>query len=244
MKKKNPFLHSAVWLLAITIFAVCAFAGNTTLAMYRAEATGAQTAGIAAFSIIVGGNEDGTLDDDAIDIAPTSVTDFGAALSLTILDTVDGNKDAHVADDMLAPGTYGEFQLPVYNKSDVDVKLTIEVEATDPTGVTLPIQFYKGKDLATAKASPALTSAAPGDPIKLVNEVVLDKNGGKLSEEDVAGADTNSYFWVWPYVAVSPRDDDDDTDIGVAAAAARDALVNPKLLEYTLTFTVTAEQID
>lgn len=161
-KKKNPFLHGAIWLLVMTILAVCAFSGSTTLARYAAVGSGTATANVAKWSIEV---------TDAIgkvDIAVASPRSLDVDLFDTITNNTGGLMTGQTvpadSPDNIAPGTSGSLAgLAVKNNSDVTVDITVAVTALTNTS-NVPIKFNGSAtagDLATAFVK--FASVAPGD---------------------------------------------------------------------------------
>ena len=195
MKKKNPFLHSAIWLMALAILATCAFAGNTTLAMYASAGSGEGSAVVAGWSIIV---TDGNIDQD---IAITPVFTEDVSLFEVINDHATGD-----VQDMLAPGTDGSFDgLKVENASDVDALITIEITLDNPQEVPLKIGgvlWTGATDTFTYSdtVSPGGFLTVNGD-FDWVWDYEDASGSGPLGDPD----DTMNY--------------EDDTKIGVAAAA-------------------------
>jgi len=191
MKKKNPFLQGAVWLLVITMLGVCAMAGNTTSAYYTASATGNASAGVAKWSILVGG-------EDIVGV--TDLTTLEIGLFETILcdgGTTDNNaKEQHVTEGLFAPGTKGSMAgLEVVNASDVtaDVEVSIEWVYNDAPANAGIVTDLKTR-FTLADIIVPLTTLDPGD---------------KIEFEDTDCA----WSWAWG------TDSNGDTAIGKAAAA-------------------------
>lgn len=241
--KKNRFIRASVWLLALTMLAMCAFAGNTTLAMYASSGSGTGTANVAGWSILVKGENvkvippEGDGDptyEDSIDIALNDT--FNINLFKTILcegteeplvtDTPPGIGDVadtdetHVREGMIAPGTKGLFGLDVMNDSDVWARITVTVALDDLTygtgadAVTVPLVF---SGLGTGLFTKSF-DLAPGASIS--DDADLD------------------LAWAWPFEDESPSGSALDTPIGIAAKAANGAFV------VSATVTIDAVQID
>jgi len=200
--KKNPFLQGAAWLVAITMLAVCAIAGNTTMALYTAEASGSGSASVAKWAILINGeNIAGTVPIVPLHVSLIdTITCFGG--------TTDADPDVaedHVAGNFFAPGTKGSLRgLVIENVSDVtaQVTLTATIEfnnvAADQTIIDLLEDrlLFDGKTFGQLKTevgavAPLAAAVIPLDPGE--SYVFGDENGFEWSwafaGESVAGID-------------------------------------------------------
>jgi len=128
--KKSIFPRLLIGLLVVTLFAGCLFAGTTTLAMYRAQATGTGNASIARFDVQL--NDKGMVsgmtayEAQAFNLFST-IYEWDAPHAADGTGTA-GQPDAQVATGKIAPGTAGELAIKVTNRSDVAIKYAIKVE--------------------------------------------------------------------------------------------------------------------
>ena len=210
--KKSVFLRSALLLLVLAMVGATLFAGNTTLARYRATAVGASTAEIARFDVLIGdaatgvGMVAGMTRHDAAAVA--------TALDLftTIIDTIDaaGNPGAtftdrgetatdQVREERIAPGTRGALEVQVTNLSDVRVAISFDAAfnaAGAPTPGTavdlLPrLQWRVGGTGLWGNTGAGIPNIAP---------VELARNGGAGSSATVI------LEWRWPFMDGSECD--------------------------------------
>ena len=255
MKKKNSFLRLALVLVVLASVCASLFAGNTTLAMYAATATGTGSATVAKFDVmvnakkLVNGMTSGTGTLAAADLDLFSViTELNAGAAAGTLQAGDA-MDLEVANDgtkntRIAPGTDGSLPFAITNNSEVDVQFTYTIKAnaaiaaaTHPT-----LTFTNGEGtldsasntkygavtITTSSAS-AFTS---GDTIATITgKLVL---GG--------GSYTNATLnWAWPFEDGSgasgafPVQAAIDSPIGILANST---------LTYPVTVELTVVQID
>ena len=122
--KKNRMMRLASILLVCVLLSTSVISG--TFAKYTSTATASDTATVAKWDIDLNGKR----------ITETFTFDLFA----TIVDTVDGNTDAHVATGkIIAPGTKGSFDIKLQNKSQVAAAYTIDYTVTNEAGI--PIEF-------------------------------------------------------------------------------------------------------
>lgn len=200
--KKNKMMRLAACLLVMVLLTTSMIAG--TFAKYTSEAYGTNTARVAKWSFEV---------NDA-DIATTDKFTFD--LFKTINDT-DGTTEGDVkkADQIIAPGTSGFFELVLENTSEVTAKYGIVYTITNTAGIPLKYSVDGGKSWTDT----------------LVN-VDADDSKTKI---DMGKSSTIKVQWKWDYA----RDNGDiyDTTLGVNAAADNAGTV-------TVQAKVTATQVD
>jgi len=140
-KKKSVFLRSALMLLVLAMVGATLFAGNTTLARYRAVATGQATnVEVAAFDVQINGigMVDGMTEFNQANLntalnlfstirewrTPTAFTgqDAAGAVDTHVRQNAAGTENTHIA-----PGTMGWLDLIVTNLSDVSVEIDAAV---------------------------------------------------------------------------------------------------------------------
>lgn len=124
--KKNRMMRLASVLLVCVLLTTSVISG--TFAKYISTASGSDTARVAKWDIEV---EDTKL---GVDNA-TIVFD----LFSTINDTGNTADETDVADDLIAPGTAGSFEIDISNKSEVNAKYTIKL--TEWNDNAIPLQY-------------------------------------------------------------------------------------------------------
>ena len=216
--KKNRTMRVAVLMLALTLL-TCCFVGST-FAKYTSEATGTAVATVAKWDIEVN-------DTDITVVGDTAFT-FDILDTVANSDTTATTDDAHVVDDLLAPGTFGSFVLEVNNLSEVFAEYTIAFTAAYtnmPDGVdVIPVQFRKAGETTW------------NDSIAACN----------VTEDEIANGaeETVTIEWRWAFdadiddTAHAEQNDLDDTALGVAAANGTN---RPTL---TITADITVTQVD
>ena len=130
MKKRSLIVILAVLCIATSCFVSSTFAKYTSSAEIKATATAASweiTANSAALS-----------DSVSFDLFATSA----------IVDTLDGNTDAHVANGKIAPGTKGTFDLVLANNSDVTAQYKMTVALSGAVAPQIVLS-YAVDDVAT-----------------------------------------------------------------------------------------------
>ena len=126
--EKNKTMRMILITLLIAMIALVLVSG--TYAKYTSSASGSDTARVAKWSFIVGGN----------DIVAENTFTFD--LFKTIKDT-DGKDETDVvsanADRVIAPGTSGSFDLVLENKSETSAKYSVTYTVTNTESI--PVQF-------------------------------------------------------------------------------------------------------
>lgn len=126
--EKNKTMKMILITLLIAMIALVLV--SETYAKYTSSASGSDTARVAKWSFIVGGN----------DIVAENTFTFD--LFKTIKDT-DGKDEADVvsanADRVIAPGTSGSFDLVLENKSETSAKYSVTYTVTNTESI--PVQF-------------------------------------------------------------------------------------------------------
>ena len=126
--EKNKTMRMILITLLIAMIALVLVSG--TYAKYTSSASGSDTARVAKWSFIVGGN----------DIVAENTFTFD--LFKTIKDT-DGKDETDVvsanADRVIAPGTSGSFDLVLENKSETSAKYSVTYTVTNTASI--PVQF-------------------------------------------------------------------------------------------------------
>lgn len=125
--KKNLMFKLGLFCAALVLVATCLVTG--TWAKYTSKkALTSDTATVAKWDIKV---------EELSMVTGNPTIDFD--LFTTIVDTNDGNTDADVATEKIAPGTKGSFALYVKNDSEVNATFQIAFTATNEGSV--PLQF-------------------------------------------------------------------------------------------------------
>jgi len=220
--KKNHILRAAAALFVVATLCACLFAGNTTLAMYSALATGTSAAEIAKFAVFVGSDNTG---DNITDGAITSFPLFSTIQELNSVngDTAGGT-DSHVKTGKIAPGTKGAFEVDVFNDSDVTVKVTVAVTCT-------------GANLGSLNAANNGFSISGGTTL---TDIVLAPQEAFSTLATPIAAAARTFTWAWSFPdadSFTPPALSADTQVGILAYSG--GATGP-----TATITVTATQVD
>lgn len=123
--KKDMTIKLAVILFVGVLFTACAV--SNTFAKYVSEANGNDSARVAKWAVKVGETDITQTDTFAIDLFKDTYIDGSTTY-------VDGN-----GDNVVAPGTKGEFSLAVKNESEVLVNYNIDYTITNNDNI--PIKF-------------------------------------------------------------------------------------------------------
>lgn len=181
--KRNRMMRIASFLLLAVLATTCAISG--TFAKYTSGFEASSSARVAKWDVKLGGTAgDATLDKV-----------FTFDLFDTVYDTVDAGEDGvaddetDVADDRIAPGTWGSVSLTLTNDSEVNATYTV---AFTQTGVAVPLQFSTTKDGTYTDISAFNASGA------------LAMGGGTANI---------TLFWRWAYEG----DNAADTALGLAS---------------------------
>lgn len=205
MKKENKLVKFTMFVLLITIIAIVLVAG--TYAKYTSNVSGESTATVAKWSIEV--------NDKEMTVANSKVT-FN--LFDTINDTGNTADETDVADELIAPGTAGSFDLKVKNESEVTAKYSIDFVLTNDSNI--PIEFSTdGTTWTNSITAPAEKTLAVGAP-----------------------EDTITVQWRWAFNGTDStnyqitQNDITDTTLGIAAQTTAPTV--------KVTTTLTATQVD
>ena len=126
MKNKNNLLKFTNIVLLITMIAIILVSG--TFAKYTSTASGTSATVVANWSFNV----------NDTNIAQSETFEFNLFDTATIMDS-DGSAEDDVADDLIAPGTSGAFEITLENTSDVAAQYEIKLETVNANNI--PIQF-------------------------------------------------------------------------------------------------------
>lgn len=199
-----------VGLLLVFVLVTSCFVGGT-FAKYASTASGSDTATVAKWSISVEGT----------DIAVQPATELTFSLFDTINDTGNSADETDVADDKIAPGTAGSFEINIINNAEVNAKYTITLSETNAAGV--PLQY--SVDGTTWKDS--------------IEELVMtDLTDVAI---DMTASDAKTVYWRWVFDGTTSgahkdQTDDSDTYLGILAKTSAP--------EVTITATILVEQVD
>lgn len=184
--KKNKVLLLGIITVFVAIFSLTLVSG--TWAKYTSTVSGADNAKVAKWEWKVSDLE--------VKQGMTS-TNFKFDLFNTIKDTKTGGDETNVKENLIAPGTSGEFSFNIANLSEVNAKYYITFEVTqDATAPKVPLKF-KLND--AADWSDTLTGIAEGAAVPIDMET---------------GTGSVKVQWQW---AFEGGDDATDTTIGFAA---------------------------
>lgn len=127
MKKDNKLVKFTIFVLLITIVAICLVSG--TFAKYTSKVSGKDTAIVAKWDIELNDNK----------IMETDTVSFD--LFKSVNDTNVKKETEEGKPSIIAPGTTGSFVLKVENLSQVTAKYSIAFETTE---TTIPLKFAVG----------------------------------------------------------------------------------------------------
>lgn len=198
--KKNKMMRLASFLLVAVLLSTCAISG--TFAKYVSTKNSTDTARVAKWSFTVG----------AADIA---TTDFDFDLFKTIADTNGGayTDDAEVKNTgtdgktLIAPGTWGYFDLVLTNASEVYASYAIDYTVTK-SGI--PVKFYVVTNPAAGTVTLPDGSVAWEDDLADVTATTL--------KYDTENTVTYRIYWKWDYTT-GDAGDTADTTLGNAGTA-------------------------
>lgn len=202
--KKNKTIQMILITLLIAIIALVLVSG--TYAKYTSSASGSDTARVAKWSFNVG-------EDDIV-----SKNTFKFNLFDTINDSNGTDTETDVVssneDQVIAPGTSGNFKLVLKNKSETSAKYGITYTVTNTASI--PVKFsVNGTDWKDS-----------------LDDVVADDVNTKLNAN--TGSTTINIQWKWAYESDNIVDDD-ITDVNLGKAGTAKLIVQAD---------VTATQID
>ncbi len=186
---KNKLQRFMILVIALTVVSLMLVSG--TYAKYTTSATGSDTATVAKWSIILG-------TDTEIAVTPSNNLAFN--LFDTILDTATDAAETDVASGkIIAPGTYGKFNLDIKNASEVNAKYSVTLALTNASSI--PIEFSTDKSTWTS-----------------------DLTSFNQAEKNIAMGvkDTIEVYWRWAYerggdAATITTNDATDTGFGITA---------------------------
>lgn len=211
--KRNKFFMLGIVTVLVAVLSLT-FVSNT-FAKYTSTVTGSDSATVAKW--LWEYSEEG-----ATAAAIPSTIEFD--LFNTINDS-NGAAETDVANGLIAPGTKGEFEFELANKSQVNAKaiITLSSELENYTAY-LPIQFKLYKD--SVSATPLATADNLATFNSQLENVVLNMNG---SAKYVI-------TWEWVFVTTGNASDSNDTALGTAAQNGN--------IQYNVSMTVVMEQVD
>ena len=200
--KKNKMMRLAAIVLMLTLLTTCAISG--TFAKYTASATGSDTARVAKWSFKV-------KDTDIAGATNTFTFDLFNTVYDTNNDPADNNKanDTDVSDAtdttaIIAPGTWGYFDIELNNASEVTAAYTIDFTELTTSGI--PLHFKKA--VVTQGAEVAYPTTGSWGDLESINvaETQLAINGSTVIR----------VYWEW----VFDGNTDTDTNLGVNAVSS------------------------
>ena len=198
MNNKN-LARLAILTLCLTFVSTSLLGG--TLAKYTSEVTATGTATVADWEITVNDNE------ITVASAPTVTFDL---FTTSVNDTLNNFDETDVGDDLIAPGTTGEFAFKIENKSEVNARYTIELSETTTSGI--PIQY-------------STNGTAWHDDIA---DLEADLTGDLAMGASTSGTTSTTVKWRWAFDTTTStftgQTDDTDTALGIAAKTSSDEL--------------------
>lgn len=142
--KKNITIKMSIILFVAVMLTTCAL--SNTFAKYVSEATGNDSARVAKWSVKIGSTDITQTDTFSINLFSDTYIDGSTTY-------VDGN-----GDNVVAPGTKGEFSLEVKNESEVLANYTIDYTVVNTNNIPIKFSIDNGttwtselRDVDTAK---------------------------------------------------------------------------------------------
>ena len=225
--KKNKMMRIASVLLVAVLMSTCAISG--TFAKYVTEGSATDTARVAKWGVKI---DSVVATDNTFFKGDYETTDtvLGAGFTYTV--------DSSNADDVIAPGTSGEWiNVNITGTPEVAVAVTYvaDLDLGDkwvdesaayycPIEITVGSETFKGTTYASAAEFEAAVEAA----------IVAKKATYPVNTDLSAVEDDVVISWAW---AFEGNDDAKDSDLGDAAADGNAATI-------ALTINITIEQID
>ena len=188
--------------LLVAVVAVGAYFVSGTYAKYTSKISGNDTASVAKWAWNIN-NKDFTSNDDITNGYTFNLFD-------TINDTKDNADETDVDDELIAPGTRGNFDIVITNKSEVNATYAIKFTETK-SDANLPIEYSLDGSAWVSNVGD-LNIAASETDTKLVSKT---------------GTVTKTVYWRWAFVGedstnyTSSQTDDTDTALGFAANTTR-----------------------
>lgn len=190
MRKENKLTKVAIFALLIAIVAIVLVSG--TYAKYTTSLTGTSSAQIAKWAWNISGAD--------IDANTTSYT---LDLFSTIKDTATygTTNEANVIDGKIAPGTTGEFNIQITNKSEVNAEYSVTFGEENPLGAAIEYSTDGGANWGTVAVLDVDTTAIAQNetvtvPVQWRWAFTAEGNAAAQSDRDEAdtlvgfGADT------------------------------------------------------
>ena len=201
MRKENKLTKVAIFALLIAIVAIVLVSG--TYARYTTSLTGTDSVQIAKWAWNISGAD--------IDANTTSYT---LDLFSTIKDTATygTTNEANVIDGKIAPGTTGEFNIQITNKSEVNAEYSVTFGEENPLGAAIEYSTDGGANWGTVAVLDVDTTAIAQNetvtvPVQWRWAFTAEGNAAAQSDRDEAdtlvgfGADTTDT--TLPFVTVT-----------------------------------------
>ena len=208
MKKQRFFMLGIITVLVAVLSLTFV---SSTFAKYTSTVSGSDTAKVAKWEWTLGTQ----------DVSKTVAGDV--EVFKTIVDTVDGNTDANVGADLIAPGTKGQFQFVLTNNSEVDGSFAVTFTETNTSGI--PLQY-------------SLDGTTWYDSIHELSTTEAGELAGELAIG--AAAKTITVQWRWEFEASTGghagHTNESDTNLGAYGT-------NPAP-QITIAYSILLEQID
>ena len=214
--KNNIMMKIAMVLLATVMITSCAVSG--TFARYTSTATGSSTARIASWDFKVGGTKVST-NNLTFNLFNT-VFDTNGSAATNDADVSDGDTPA-----VIAPGTWGYFDIVLKNDSEVTARYSIafsQSKTNASNGLNIKYLISTGNTLPAANSSWVSDIASLN--IAASNSTVMAMDATK----------TIRVFWKWDF---SGGNNSQETTLGENAGGAN-------VPSIRVTATVTASQVD
>ena len=211
--RKNKMMRAASGLLVATLLTTSVISG--TFAKYTSTASGNDTATVAKWSFEAMGEEIAVTGDK---------TNLKFNLFDTINDTGNAAPEEDVADNKIAPGTAGSFEIKVKNTSEVTAEYTIALSETNNSNI--PLQY----------------SLDGTNWVDSIGELTM--TGLTKKQLDIGAAEaTHTVYWRWMFEGTTSGAHDGQTD-ATDTALGITAQKTDKVPTVTIKATITATQVD
>lgn len=207
MKKKMSLLVALVFAVVLTGYSV-----SGTYAKYTSQSVGTDTARVAKWAFTIGDSTSSTDKDFTFDLFKT-VGDTNAPTA----DDTDVKNGTN--ENIIAPGTEGQFEIELANNSEVNAKYSVVYTVTNANNI--PVEFTIDgtnwtKDLATLN----------------VTDKAINMDGGE---------DSIIVRWRWTFVGASSANFNDGSQTDETDTALGEAATAPTI---EVKATITANQVD
>ncbi len=209
--------------LVCLLLALCLISSSfvgVTFAKYTSTGSGTDSGRIAAWGFVVNDNDMAVSNTFTFDL-------YNTVYDTKVASSTEGDVLADASTAIIAPGTWGYFDIVVRNNSEVNATYDVTFKSTEGG---CPVKYHV-ENISTGMAAP--TAPASGDwydGIEVWNDVADVTETLPLNMSGCT--ETIRVFWKWDFEG----NDIGDTELGKAAALAKQI--------WYVTATITATQVD